>query len=127
LVQPKREPSVAQQSPSHADDSGRFCLLPCRRFAGCRRRGSGLRLDVISLAPEAFRAAPGPWRDLAGPFGAGLAVTISHPTTPRDFSPPIATQVDDEPYGVGRHGAKPEPVFAAFRVEFRCCRAGGCC
>jgi len=48
-------------------------------------RVSGLRLDVIQLAPEAFRCRlQGPWRDLAGPLGWSANFT---PTNPRDFAP----------------------------------------
>jgi len=77
---------------------------------------SGLRLDVISLAPEGLRAAPGPWRDWPGPLAAGLR--NSHPQSP-GTSPPIANRkVDDEPYGGGAgHCDKPNRCSHAFEVD----------
>ena len=73
---------------------------------------SGLRLDVISLAPEAFAPLQG-LGVFGRAFGAGLAELHTH--NPRDFATDRYRKVDDEPYGGGAGMVlKPEPVFAAF-------------
>ena len=73
---------------------------------------SGLRLDVISLAPEAFAPLQG-LGVIGRAFGAGLAELHTH--NPRDFATDRYRKVDDEPYGGGAGMVlKPEPVFAAF-------------
>ncbi len=72
---------------------------------------SGLRLDVVSLAPEAFA----PLRSLGvigRAFAAGIAELHTH--NPRDFATDRYHKVDDEPYGGGAGMVlKPEPVYAA--------------
>jgi tRNA (guanine-N1)-methyltransferase len=75
---------------------------------------SGLRLDVVSLAPEAF--APLANLGVIGrAFAAGLAELHTH--NPRDFATDRYRKVDDEPYGGGAGMVlKPEPVFAAFEA-----------
>ena len=75
---------------------------------------SGLRLDVVSLAPEAF--APLANLGVIGrAFAAGLAELHTH--NPRDFATDCYRKVDDEPYGGGAGMVlKPEPVFAAFEA-----------
>ncbi|WP_254939376.1 tRNA (guanosine(37)-N1)-methyltransferase TrmD [Cyanobium sp. Morenito 9A2] len=72
---------------------------------------SGLRLDVVTLAPEAFA----PLRSL-GVIGRAFAAGIAdlHTHNPRDFALDRYRKVDDEPYGGGAGMVlKPEPVFAA--------------
>ncbi|MFM8604322.1 MAG: tRNA (guanosine(37)-N1)-methyltransferase TrmD [Cyanobium sp.] len=73
---------------------------------------SVLRLDVISLVPEAFA----PLRSLGvigRAFTAGSAELHLH--NPRDFATDRYRKVDDVPYGGGAGMVlKPEPVFAAF-------------
>ena len=70
------------------------------------------RLDVISLAPQAF--APLEELGVIGrAFAAGLAELYLH--NPRDYASDRYRKVDDEPYGGGAGMVlKPEPVFAAF-------------
>ena len=70
-----------------------------------------MRLDVVSLAPEAF--APLLALGVIGrAFTAGIAALHTH--NPRDFAPDKYRKVDDEPYGGGAGMVlKPEPVFAA--------------
>ncbi|NQV10708.1 MAG: tRNA (guanosine(37)-N1)-methyltransferase TrmD [Cyanobacteria bacterium] len=71
-----------------------------------------MRLDVISLAPEAFAPLQG-LGVIGRAFGAGLAELHTH--NPRDFATDRYRKVDDEPYGGGAGMVlKPEPVFAAF-------------
>jgi len=71
-----------------------------------------MRLDVVSLVPEAFE----PLRHLGvigRAFSAGIAELHSH--NPRDYATDRYRKVDDEPYGGGAGMVlKPEPVFAAF-------------
>ena len=69
------------------------------------------RLDVVSLAPQAF--APIPELGVIGrAFGTGIAELHLH--NPRDFATDRYRKVDDEPYGGGAGMVlKPEPVFAA--------------
>lgn len=70
-----------------------------------------MRLDVVSLAPEAFT----PLLDLGvigRAFTAGIAELHTH--NPRDFATDRYRKVDDLPYGGGAGMVlKPEPVFAA--------------
>ncbi len=70
-----------------------------------------MRLDVVSLAPEALR----PLLSLGvvgRAFAAGIASLHTH--NPRDFASDRYRKVDDEPYGGGAGMVlKPEPVFAA--------------
>jgi tRNA (guanine-N1)-methyltransferase len=75
---------------------------------------SGLRLDVISLVPEAFASLLGPGV-IGRAFAAGIAELHLH--NPRDFASDRYRKVDDEPYGGGAGMVlKPEPVFAAFEA-----------
>ena len=69
------------------------------------------RLDVVSLAPQAF--APLLELGVIGrAFAAGIAAMHLH--NPRDFATDRYRKVDDEPYGGGAGMVlKPEPVFAA--------------
>ena len=71
-----------------------------------------MRLDVISLSPEAF--APLLELGVIGrAFKAGIATLDCH--NPRDFATDRYRKVDDEPYGGGSGMVlKPEPVYAAF-------------
>ena len=70
-----------------------------------------MRLDVISLSPEAF--APLLTLGVIGrAFKAGIAHLHTH--NPRDFATDRYRKVDDEPYGGGAGMVlKPEPVYAA--------------
>ena len=70
-----------------------------------------MRLDVVSLAPEAF--APLQRLGVIGrAFAAGIAELHLH--NPRDHATDRYRKVDDEPYGGGAGMVlKPEPVFAA--------------
>jgi len=73
---------------------------------------SGLRLDVVSLVPEAFALLAG-LGVIGRAFAAGIAELHTH--NPRDFATDRYRKVDDEPYGGGAGMVlKPEPVFAAF-------------
>ncbi|MEB3255101.1 MAG: tRNA (guanosine(37)-N1)-methyltransferase TrmD [Synechococcaceae cyanobacterium] len=73
---------------------------------------AALRLDVISLVPEAFAPLHGPGV-IGRAFAAGIAELHTH--NPRDFALDRYRKVDDEPYGGGAGMVlKPEPVFAAF-------------
>ncbi|MEB3266356.1 MAG: tRNA (guanosine(37)-N1)-methyltransferase TrmD [Cyanobacteriota bacterium] len=70
-----------------------------------------MRLDVVSLVPEAFAPLRG-----AGVIGRALAAGIAelHTHNPRDFALDRYRKVDDEPYGGGAGMVlKPEPVYAA--------------
>ena len=73
-----------------------------------------MRLDVVSLAPEAF--APLLSLGVIGrAFTAGIAALHLH--NPRDHTTDRYRKVDDEPYGGGAGMVlKPEPVFAAFEA-----------
>ena len=70
-----------------------------------------MRLDVVSLAPEAFT----PLLNLGvigRAFAAGIASLHTH--NPRDFATDKYRKVDDVPYGGGAGMVlKPEPVYAA--------------
>jgi len=70
-----------------------------------------MRLDVVTLAPEAFV----PLRNLGvigRAFAAGIAELHTH--NPRDHATDHYRKVDDEPYGGGGGMVlKPEPMFAA--------------
>jgi tRNA (guanine37-N1)-methyltransferase len=70
-----------------------------------------MRLDVVSLAPEAFEPLLG-LGVIGRAFGAGIAELHTH--NPRDFARDKHRKVDDEPYGGGAGMVlKPEPVYAA--------------
>jgi len=73
-----------------------------------------MRLDVVSLAPEAF--APLLSLGVIGrAFSAGIAELHVH--NPRDFATDRYRKVDDEPYGGGAGMVlKPEPVYAAMEA-----------
>ena len=79
------------------------------------------RLDVISLAPQAF--APLPEVGVIGrAFGAKIAELHLH--NPRDHAIDRHRKVDDVPYGGGAGMVlKPEPVFAAMESVPRCPRS----
>ncbi|MEB3157920.1 MAG: tRNA (guanosine(37)-N1)-methyltransferase TrmD [Synechococcus sp.] len=72
------------------------------------------RLDVLSLAPQAFS----PLLELGvigRAFGAGIAELHLH--NPRDYATDKYKKVDDIPYGGGAGMVlKPEPVYAAFEA-----------
>ena len=69
------------------------------------------RLDVISLAPQAFTPL-GELGVIGRAFAAGRAELHLH--NPRDHATDRYRKVDDEPYGGGAGMVlKPEPVFAA--------------
>ena len=69
------------------------------------------RLDVVSLAPQAF-ASLLELGVIGRAFSAGIAELHLH--NPRDFAADRYRKVDDEPYGGGAGMVlKPEPVFAA--------------
>lgn len=73
-----------------------------------------MRIDVISLAPEAFASL-----FELGVIGRALARGIAelHLHNPRDYAHDRYRKVDDEPYGGGAGMVlKPEPVFAAFEA-----------
>ena len=73
-----------------------------------------MRLDVVSLVPEAFTPllALGV---IGRAFTAGIAALHLH--NPRDHASDRYRKVDDEPYGGGAGMVlKPEPVFAAFEA-----------
>jgi tRNA (guanine-N1)-methyltransferase len=70
-----------------------------------------MRLDVVSLAPEAFAPLQG-LGVIGRAFAAGRATLHVH--NPRDFATDRYRKVDDEPYGGGAGMVlKPEPVYAA--------------
>ena len=73
-----------------------------------------MRIDVISLAPEAFQCL-----FQLGVIGRALSRGIAelHLNNPRDYARDRYRKVDDEPYGGGAGMVlKPEPVFAAFEA-----------
>lgn len=73
-----------------------------------------MRIDVISLVPEAFTLLL-----QLGVIGRALARGIAelHIHNPRDYATDRYRKVDDEPYGGGAGMVlKPEPVFAAFEA-----------
>ena len=72
------------------------------------------RLDVLSLAPQAF--APLLQLGVIGrAFAAGIAELHLH--NPRDYATDKYRKVDDIPYGGGAGMVlKPEPVYAAFEA-----------
>ncbi|MBM5828144.1 MAG: tRNA (guanosine(37)-N1)-methyltransferase TrmD [Cyanobacteria bacterium M_surface_7_m2_040] len=73
-----------------------------------------MRLDVVSLAPEALAPLLG-LGVIGRAFAAGIAQLHTH--NPRDFATDRYRKVDDEPYGGGAGMVlKPEPVFAAFEA-----------
>ncbi|MBV2350279.1 tRNA (guanosine(37)-N1)-methyltransferase TrmD [Synechococcus sp. HK05] len=70
-----------------------------------------MRLDVVSLAPEAFAPLQG-LGVIGRAFAAGRAELQVH--NPRDYATDRYRKVDDEPYGGGAGMVlKPEPVYAA--------------
>jgi tRNA (guanine-N1)-methyltransferase len=70
-----------------------------------------MRLDVVSLAPEAFAPLQG-LGVIGRAFAAGRAELHVH--NPREFATDRYRKVDDEPYGGGAGMVlKPEPVYAA--------------
>ena len=70
-----------------------------------------MRLDVVSLAPEAFAPLLG-LGVIGRAFEAGIAALHTH--NPRDYATDRYRKVDDVPYGGGAGMVlKPEPVFAA--------------
>lgn len=70
-----------------------------------------MRLDVVSLAPEAFAPLLG-LGVIGRAFKAGIAELHLH--NPRDYATDKYKKVDDIPYGGGAGMVlKPEPVFAA--------------
>jgi tRNA (guanine-N1)-methyltransferase len=73
-----------------------------------------MRIDVISLAPEAFSGL-----FQLGVIGRALnrGIAALHLHNPRDYTKDRYRKVDDEPYGGGAGMVlKPEPVFAAFEA-----------
>ena len=71
-----------------------------------------MRLDVISLVPEAFNILY-----QLGVIGKALARGVAeiHLHNPRDFTSDRYRKVDDVPYGGGAGMVlKPEPIFLAF-------------
>jgi len=73
-----------------------------------------MRLDVVSLVPEAFAPLLG-LGVIGRAFTAGLAELHVH--NPRDHATDRYRKVDDQPYGGGAGMVlKPEPVFAAFEA-----------
>ena len=78
------------------------------------------RLDVLSLAPQAF--APLLELGVIGrAFAAGIAELHLH--NPRDYATDKYRKVDDIPYGGGAGMVlKPEPVYAAFEAVPVCPR-----
>ena len=72
---------------------------------------SALRLDVVSLVPEAFAPLLG-LGVIGRAFASGIAELHLH--NPRDYALDRYRKVDDEPYGGGAGMVlKPEPVYAA--------------
>jgi len=70
-----------------------------------------MRLDVVSLAPEALAPLLG-LGVIGRAFEAGIAALHTH--NPRDYATDRYRKVDDVPYGGGAGMVlKPEPVFAA--------------
>ena len=70
-----------------------------------------MRLDVVSLAPEAFAPLQG-LGVIGRAFAAGRAELHVH--NPRDYATDRYRKVDDETYGGGAGMVlKPEPVYAA--------------
>ena len=70
-----------------------------------------MRLDVVTLAPEAFTPLLG-LGVIGRAFKAGIAELHVH--NPRDYATDKYKKVDDIPYGGGAGMVlKPEPVFAA--------------
>jgi len=81
---------------------------------------AALRLDVVTLAPQAF--APLLELGVIGrAFAAGRAELHLH--NPRDHATDRYRKVDDEPYGGGAGMVlKPEPVYAAVEAIPMCGR-----
>ncbi|MFM8278102.1 MAG: tRNA (guanosine(37)-N1)-methyltransferase TrmD [Cyanobium sp.] len=73
-----------------------------------------MRLDVVSLVPEAFEPLRH-WGVIGRAFAAGLAQLEIH--NPRDYATDRYRKVDDQPYGGGPGMVlKPEPVYAALEA-----------
>ena len=73
-----------------------------------------MRLDVISLAPEAFSPLAG-LGVIGRAFASGIAELHCH--NPREYALDRYRKVDDEPYGGGAGMVlKPEPIYAAFEA-----------
>ena len=73
-----------------------------------------MRLDVLTLAPEAFAPLLS-----FGVIGRAFAASIAelHTHNPRDYATDNYRKVDDEPYGGGAGMVlKPEPIYAAFEA-----------
>ena len=82
---------------------------------------SPYRLDVVSLAPQAF-ATLLELGVIGRAFAAGIAAMHLH--NPRDFATDRYRKVDDEPYGGGAGMVlKPEPVHAAMKSIPRASRS----
>jgi 2-C-methyl-D-erythritol 2,4-cyclodiphosphate synthase len=82
---------------------------------------SPYRLDVVSLAPQAF-ATLLELGVIGRAFAAGIAAMHLH--NPRDFATDRYRKVDDEPYGGGAGMVlKPEPVHAAMESIPRASRS----
>ena len=73
-----------------------------------------MRLDVISLTPEAFSPLAG-LGVIGRAFASGIAELHCH--NPREYALDRYRKVDDEPYGGGAGMVlKPEPIYAAFEA-----------
>jgi len=73
-----------------------------------------MRLDVLTLAPEAFAPLLS-FGVIGRAFAAGIAELHTH--NPRDYATDNYRKVDDEPYGGGAGMVlKPEPIYAAFEA-----------
>ena len=73
-----------------------------------------MRLDVLTLAPEAFAPLLN-FGVIGRAFAAGIAELHTH--NPRDYATDNYRKVDDEPYGGGAGMVlKPEPIYAAFEA-----------
>ena len=73
-----------------------------------------MRLDVLTLAPEAFAPLLS-FGVIGRAFATGIAELHTH--NPRDYATDNYRKVDDEPYGGGAGMVlKPEPIYAAFEA-----------
>lgn len=106
LVQ-QTQPAVAL----HPGGVSQWWAGPGQLQLGDPPRATPVRIDVITLVPEAFAALQG-----QGVIGRALARGIAalHTHNPRDHTKDRYRKVDDEPYGGGAGMVlKPEPVVAA--------------